>query len=84
MDSEPIPIKLVIVGDGAIGKTCILVRYSTHYLAMPRTNFPNSMNPQYSTISQLLSKSMEGLSILVYGKNIITQGYCGPGRIWSS
>jgi GTPase SAR1 family protein len=27
MSREAIPIKLVIVGDGTVGKTCILVRY---------------------------------------------------------
>ena len=56
MDSDPIPIKLVIVGDGAIGKTCILVRYALHYIAMLKTNFQNNTNQLYSTILQLHSK----------------------------
>lgn len=51
MSREAIPIKLVIVGDGTVGKTCILVRYSDNDEATPKTASQLNMS-QLSSITQ--------------------------------
>lgn len=54
MSREAIPIKLVIVGDGTVGKTCILVRYSKNDKATPKTaSQPNMSQPSSTTLPQL-------------------------------
>lgn len=46
-----IHVKVVIVGDGSIGKTCVMVRYSSADLALPNVNIAHSTH-QLSLITE--------------------------------
>lgn len=45
---EAVAIKLVIVGDGVVGKTCILSTFLFVYLAMPTIVFQPNMFQLFS------------------------------------
>jgi GTPase SAR1 family protein len=56
MSEEPVAVKLVVVGDGSVGKTCLLIRYKFDNLATHKTSFLPNMSQLYSTTMRLQSK----------------------------
>ena len=59
--------KIVIVGDGAIGKTCVMVRYSLRNAGTPKGTSILTTPPPSSKIEPRKSQSMGGKSISVCG-----------------
>ena len=60
-------VKLVIVGDGAVGKTCLLVRLIIYDTATLRTNFLGSINPLSLITQPPPSRSMNRWLIWDFG-----------------
>lgn len=72
---EPTNLKLVVVGDGVVGKTCLLTTFRLPYLAMFIINFRNNTCPPYSIALAGLSKLMGRSSTYRFGTCHIIKGY---------
>ena len=57
--NEPINIKIVIVGDGAIGKTCVMIRYFLLDIDILKASSIHNTPQLFLTTKRSLSKLKE-------------------------
>ena len=67
MTEQAIPVKLVVVGDGCVGKTSLLVRLRVGYSATLNNNSIRAMLPPSLIATLLLSAVASRPSISVFG-----------------
>lgn len=69
-------VKIVIVGDGSIGKTCVMVRSVSPHLDTRSGRTVRNTSPRSLITKLIIYRSRAIRSLSVFGICLVTQGHC--------
>ena len=75
-------IKIVVVGDPLVGKSCSIAKYLCHHPATKQPSFQQNDSQPSSTALIDLSISMDQSSLSAYGSSLLTQGHLRQNRVY--